>query len=412
MNKQAYIKLGRGRYGDRFDYSLLPTTVPKRGPVDIICKTHGKFTVNSRDHLRAVYGCPRCAHTSKDNRKTKEVIDKCKLKFNNRFDYSKVDLKAAQSDKVTIICLSHGEIVTTLKKHMHSFTGCERCGREQRSETVRKYDTIETLSKLIDSRYTLSNFNVAEATVDFTCPDHGTITRSVTSISEGRGCRSCFYDRLRISRSQFLRRTAKVHGKGFIYCIDELKTTNHWITMKHLKCATVSKVRVSNHLSGQSCMKCKSSSLAELRISEFLKKNKIRFKEQFKIKGYAYRYDFYIPSINLLIEYDGEQHFKPVDHFGGVLAWEKTVQRDKDKTYLAKDHGYNLIRISYKSFDTVEKTLSRAIDGKFKYRVNNKFYKNFIELCNALKLSSDTSVKDVEQYRSYNVLTACLDSNI
>lgn len=50
--------------------------------------------------------------------------------------------------------------------------------------------------------------------------------------------------------------------------------------------------------------------------------------------------------------------------------------------------------------------------GKFKYRVNNKFYKNFIELCNALKLSSDTSVKDVEQYRSYNVLTACLDSNI
>ncbi|MBH14091.1 MAG: hypothetical protein CMF37_15345 [Leeuwenhoekiella sp.] len=412
MKKQAYIDLGRGKYGDQFDYSLLPTTVPKRGPVDIICKTHGKFTVISRDHLRTKYGCPRCACESRGNVKTKDTIKACKLKFNDKFDYSQVSEKASQSDAVIIVCPRHGSLTTTLRKHLHSLTGCERCGREQRSETVRKYDSIETLSKLIDSKYTLSNFNIAKATVDFTCPEHGTVTRSVTSISEGRGCMPCFYDRLRITRSQFLRRAAKVHGKEYIYCIGELKTTNHWMTMKHLKCGIVSKVRVSNHLSGQSCMKCKVSSLAEVRIADFLKRNKIRYKEQFKIKGHLYRYDFFIPGINLLIEYDGEQHFRPVDFFGGLIAWEKTVERDKEKDHLAKSHGYNLIRISYKSFDTVEKTLSRAIDSKFKYRVNNKFYRNFIELCNALKLSPDTSVKDVEHYRSYNVLSACLDSNV
>ena len=50
-----------------------------------------------------------------------------------------------------------------------------------------------------------------------------------------------------------------------------------------------------------------------------LKNNKIEFIPQFKIPGnnYKFRYDFFLPDYNLLIEFHGKQHYEPVEIFGG-----------------------------------------------------------------------------------------------
>ena len=64
------------------------------------------------------------------------------------------------------------------------------------------------------------------------------------------------------------------------------------------------------------------------------------------------RFDFYIPSQNVLIEYDGEQHYRPVT-FGG-MSREKSLEvhkkiksRDHRKNVWALDKGYRLIRIRF-----------------------------------------------------------------
>ena len=70
------------------------------------------------------------------------------------------------------------------------------------------------------------------------------------------------------------------------------------------------------------------------------------------ITNYPLRFDFYIPSKNILIEYDGEQHFK----FGAILGKHKTTKeefeknkfRDEIKTKWAIDNHIKLIRINYK----------------------------------------------------------------
>lgn len=121
------------------------------------------------------------------------------------------------------------------------------------------------------------------------------------------------------------------------------------------------------HLDGQGCSKCKSSK-GELKIIHFLNENGIKYIAQKSFNdcknlktGYKLKYDFYIPSKNLLIEYDGEQHFK----YGGNVGkykitksdLEYTKYKDKIKTKYAKRKGIRLLRICYKDFNKIGKII-------------------------------------------------------
>src|SRR5208283_3925698 len=71
------------------------------------------------------------------------------------------------------------------------------------------------------------------------------------------------------------------------------------------------------------CPKCKLSH-GELRIIKFLESNNIEYVTQKTFNDFRnsftdkmYQYDFYIPSKNLLIEYDGKQHFEYGGFFNG-----------------------------------------------------------------------------------------------
>ncbi len=51
------------------------------------------------------------------------------------------------------------------------------------------------------------------------------------------------------------------------------------------------------------------------------------------------RFDAYIPNYKLAIEYQGLQHFEPIDHFGGTAGYLETITRDELKNMLAKENG-------------------------------------------------------------------------
>lgn len=66
--------------------------------------------------------------------------------------------------------------------------------------------------------------------------------------------------------------------------------------------------------------------------------------------NYPLRFDFAIideeKNLIKLIEYDGSQHFKPSEQFGGQKAFEDLQQRDKLKNDYCKINNINLLRIS------------------------------------------------------------------
>lgn len=63
-------------------------------------------------------------------------------------------------------------------------------------------------------------------------------------------------------------------------------------------------------------------------------------------------YDFYLPNYNLLIEYQGRQHYMPVDFAGKGYDWankqfEIQQEHDRRKREYAESNGYTLIEIPY-----------------------------------------------------------------
>lgn len=98
-------------------------------------------------------------------------------------------------------------------------------------------------------------------------------------------------------------------------------------------CGNVIDVRLS-HLKGDntkgrtiSCG-CAHKSSGELAIKHILEEANISFAEQYRIKDFnVYApFDFCVfnpdGTINRLIEFDGMQHFVPVDFFGGEVKFE------------------------------------------------------------------------------------------
>lgn len=99
------------------------------------------------------------------------------------------------------------------------------------------------------------------------------------------------------------------------------------------------------------------SSRAEIKISQILSHAGINFKEQYSFPdligqgGHALRFDFAIfddnDELEFLLEYQGIQHYKPKDKFGGMSGLRKQQYYDMQKREYCKKHGIKLVLIPY-----------------------------------------------------------------
>lgn len=115
-------------------------------------------------------------------------------------------------------------------------------------------------------------------------------------------------------------------------------------------------------LSGCGCPKCNESK-GEKSIRKWLDSNSIKYESQKSFKDCKDKqylpFDFYLPDYNVLIEYDGEQHYKPIEHFGGQDSFEITTAHDSIKNDYCKNNGILLLRIPY--FKNIEEELNNFL---------------------------------------------------
>ena len=106
----------------------------------------------------------------------------------------------------------------------------------------------------------------------------------------------------------------------------------------------------NNILSGKGCPKCNESH-GEKQIASYLLDHHIAFIPQYtfpKCKNQkVLPFDFYLLDYNTCIEYDGRQHFEPVEVFGGKDALKKQQHNDYIKTTYCNTNGVRLLRIKY-----------------------------------------------------------------
>lgn len=86
------------------------------------------------------------------------------------------------------------------------------------------------------------------------------------------------------------------------------------------------------------------------------------------LRGGKFRYDFYLPLYNILIEVDGEQHFKQVKVFQKTRSdFLKSQERDRRKNSYCLANKISLYRIPYWEIDNI-KTLEDIFKEKFLVR--------------------------------------------
>ena len=73
--------------------------------------------------------------------------------------------------------------------------------------------------------------------------------------------------------------------------------------------------------------------------------------------------DFYIIEYNLLIEFQGIQHERQTEYFGGEKQFEVQQEHDKRKRQYAKNHNINLLEIWYYDINNIEEILDNYLNN-------------------------------------------------
>ena len=106
----------------------------------------------------------------------------------------------------------------------------------------------------------------------------------------------------------------------------------------------------NNHLNNNGCPRCKESK-GEKEIREWLINNKIKYKPQHRFPEckniLTLPFDFYLPEHNTCIEFNGRQHYEPINKWGGIENLKEIQRRDKIKMEYCQNNNIPLIIIKY-----------------------------------------------------------------
>lgn len=145
--------------------------------------------------------------------------------------------------------------------------------------------------------------------------------------------------------------------------LEEYQGTETKILFRH-KCGFIRKISPHALLSNRvGCPRCSAKmSKGEQKIVDYLEGRSINYKKEATFEWSSnrrYRYDFYLPNHNTIIEYHGEQHYKRPPTTGWKMTLEEQQERDKIKQTEAEAQGINYFIIPYTDFHKINRILDK-----------------------------------------------------
>lgn len=114
-------------------------------------------------------------------------------KFNNLFDYSKVNYQGSKK-LITITCKEHGDFFLRPDAHIQG-RGCQKCGRISAIEkyTKNQDEVIKSFISIHGDKYDYSgvNYEHNKVNIDIKCNTHGIFKQTPHNHLQGAGCPKC-----------------------------------------------------------------------------------------------------------------------------------------------------------------------------------------------------------------------------
>ena len=132
--------------------------------------------------------------------------------------------------------------------------------------------------------------------------------------------------------------------------------------IRHTLCGKIFSAQPRDLLYHSHCPCYTINSKGELKISKVLDKYNIKYEKQKRLSDMKRApFDFYLPDYNLLIEFQGRQHYEPVKQFGGEKQFINQQNIDKRKKEIAQNAGIELLEICYKDQSLIEEILVQRL---------------------------------------------------
>ena len=307
-------------------------------------------------------------------RLTKEYLEKvCEEK-----DFTFIsDYTDKGTHYVDFVCNKHADkgVQTKTVSDLKKRKGCRYCGIESVANSKRKTpkEIMERISKFDIVVEKIEYPKSGNTLIWFVCNHHkekGVQCHDFAQVDKIKSmCKYCSGNK-RKTIEQFKEELYEVSPE-IIILGDTYYNNKTKIKCKCSKCGHewyASPDNLLNKLNG--CPRCKMSK-GEKVIHKALKDNGIDFIPQHRFEGCRDErelpFDFYIPSLNMCIEYQGTQHYFPTnfrdrsDEESAIAMHEKVKKHDSIKKKYCIDNGIKLLEISYVDFDKIEEIISNII---------------------------------------------------
>ena len=297
------------------------------------CGYEWKIAPNSVLHGQS---CPKCAKKIKT-----KTIEQYKKEIEN----------------LDVICLeeyinAHTKILHKCKKCGYEWrikpnsilnkNNCPKCAKKIKTKTIEQYKKeIENLDVVCLEEYINANTKILHKCK--ICNYEWKVEPS--HILSGNGCPICAGNKKKTTE-QYKKEIENLD----LICLEEYINAKTKILHRCKKCDYEWKIAPKNALNGYGCPKCNQSH-GEKAIEKFLIENNISFNAQKRFTDCKDKsslpFDFYLPELNAAIEYNGVQHYKAIEFFGGEKQLKCQQKHDSLKKEYCEKNNITFITIRY-----------------------------------------------------------------
>lgn len=347
MTKQEFLDRAHDTHGYKYEYLNLKDKILSNDDVDIL---YNNILYKQKVVKHILLG--RCPEKNTPLKTTEEFLKEAKNKWGDKYDYSLTNYTGALL-KIKIkyegiifeqIANSHLNYAPELNMNQEYFIyKAKKIWKDEFDYSLVEYKNCKEKVKII--------FNKTNEVFEQSPESH------LICLPEGLNKVN--------STKKFIIESNIIHDNKFSYDKTNYINTKTKVIITCPIHGDFNQIP-NSHLRGYGCSLC-SESKGEKKINKFLTENNILFERQKKFEDckniFCLPFDFYIPSLRICIEFDGIQHYKPLDFFGGQEAFEKTKINDNIKNDYCEDNYINLIRIRYDKIEDIEYILKKSLSA-------------------------------------------------
>lgn len=352
------------RFNERGCKLLSQEYIDAKTPLLYICKCGTERKLSLNKFQEKGNSCRECGKVKNAIKKSLEV-----QKYLERYGSKLIEINEV---KITYLC-NCGKYSSSHVNHFKKYKKCKHCVENIRSRTKKKkskspanktpYSKISELilehgCELLTNE---ANYLNTSSPIEIMCSCGKVKKTTYKNFMRSKyNCDDCFRESLKLD----LATVRDYYRKNGATLLSDKINSSDPLLFK-CRCGSISSKLWTTFKRSGCCNECAISlSKGEEEITHLLIKRQVNFVRQHRFSeddGICNKpFDFIIKN-ELLIEFDGEQHFKPVDYFGGKDKFTRQGITDKIKNQYCIDNNIPLIRIPYWEFKNIEYILENVL---------------------------------------------------